>query len=118
MTGVFGGEFFASKNMTQVGIAIGTADFGSSTVGKPFDRSLNFLIKAGPAAAGMELGRGLIERGVTVPAIIGALDEKIIIFTTEGWFCLPANNHLLFFRGEVTKGGFHFMFLVYWTILP
>ncbi len=75
--------------MAQVGVAFRTADFyadhamgGIPDAGDP--RPFNFLIEAGPAAAGVELGAVRKEGGVADLAVIVPLAGLSVEFTGEG----------------------------------
>ena len=61
VAGIFCGESFSKKNMSQVTAAVGTDDFGphSVSIRNPLDRSFNFVIEAGPSTPRVKLTIGL-----------------------------------------------------------
>ena len=62
MAGVGRSEFFAGKNVAKVSATIGALNFGAIVimVNDSDNGTVNFLVKAGPAAAGMKFSGGSV----------------------------------------------------------
>ena len=72
--------------VTQMPIAVATNNFDSKTIGvrQTIDSALDLVVEAGPAAAGVELVTGAVERGVAALAEVGALGPVLLVFPGEG----------------------------------
>ncbi len=77
---------FSFKDVAQMSIAVGAEDFHPTPVGILLvaHRSGNFVIKAGPSAARIELIIRLIEFGIALAAQIGALVFVVFVFPGAG----------------------------------
>ncbi len=105
MSGVFGGKTFAFKNVAQVTAAGGAEDFRTPAVGvgTAAPGSGHFVVKTGPAAAGVELVAGAVQRGPAAAADIGSVGLVVPVAAAEGRFRGPRFNNGLFFGIQ----GFH-----------
>ena len=88
MAGILGRELLAGKDVPQMRAAIGADDFRPAAVGirDPADRAREFIIEAGPAAAGSEFGRAVKKRILAAAADIDTGKEKIIILAAQRRF--------------------------------
>ena len=107
MTGIGGGELLAGKNVAKVSTAIGTLNLGTEVrhADNFGNGTLDFLIKTGPTAAGMEFGGGQVEGSMTAPAVIGTLNEILVILAGKGWLGALVNNYLFLLRSERVEFG-------------
>lgn len=86
MARIFSGESFARKDMAQMGSAPGTENLRTASVGIRFAAhgTRNFIIEAGPAAAGIEFILRTVQRSTAPAAAVGAVFVVEVIFTGKG----------------------------------
>ena len=102
MTGVFFGKTFANKYVPQMAATAITGDFGAAAIGilGPFYGPGNFLIKTGPATAGVKFaGRG-IKRCIAAPTMVSTFHKIVGIFPGKRGFGAFAKNDAFFFGGK------------------
>lgn len=106
MAGVERGEALALEDVTEMSTAMSAGDFGAAAVGidGAFDCAGDFEIEGGPAAAGVELVRGLVERGVAAAADVGAGLIEFFVVAAEGSFGSLVQDDALFFRSKSVVG--------------
>ena len=85
MAGIFSCKSLAGEDVPQVGAAGGTGYLGPApvSIGRAAHRTRYLLVKARPAAPGMELIRGPVERRIAPAAHVDAVGEKPVVFTAE-----------------------------------
>ena len=73
MARVFRRELLTEENVAKMRAAAHTGDFSAFAVSVdcPTHRAGNLVVKAGPAAMGVELVLGMVQRRVAAPADIG-----------------------------------------------
>ena len=67
----------------------------------PLHGSGDLLIEARPAASGVELVVGTVERSVTPFTDVPALLPVVIVFSREGWFSAPMDDDPFFLPGQL-----------------
>lgn len=102
MASIFWRVPFADKNVAQVSTTLLAGNLGSAAVGIGclHNSAWDFLIKAWPTAARVKFAVRSIERGVTPTALVGALNEKILIFASKRGFGAFVNDNSLFLGGK------------------
>src|SRR5690606_3949192 len=100
MAGVFRGEALAGKDMPEVAATVVAEDFRPAAIGiaLPAHSPRDFVVKTGPAAAGVKFVLRFIQRGFTTAADVYPCGLVIVVFTGKGPFrALVFNNVFLFF---------------------
>ena len=73
--------------MAKVAVAVAADDFGPVAVCSPLHTVSDLVVKAGPAAAALELLGGLVERGVALTADVSACGFVVEERTSPRVFC-------------------------------
>lgn len=89
MPRVFRCEPFSIEDMPQVAAAVPAKNLNAMPISirMALYGIFNFIIKAGPAASGVELVFGAIEWRIAAPAEISASRLIVFIFSSEWHFC-------------------------------
>lgn len=74
MARIFSGKSFARKDVAQMGSALGAENLRTASVGIRFAAhgTRNFIVEAGPAAAGIEFILRTVQRSTAPAAAVGA----------------------------------------------
>ena len=101
MPGIFGGIALSGEDMSQMAAAFPAEDFHPVPVGvwSFSDGSGNFLVKAGPAATGVEFGGGCVKRRVAFATLVRSFDKKIVVLASTGRFGAFVFDNAFFFGG-------------------
>ena len=102
MPRILRGQLFTRKHMTKMrvtGVA-GNLDTATIGIGAPTHRARDFLIKARPAATGVKLAVGSIQRSEATSAHERSLLEEIVVFPCVGSFCALLFDDIFFVLGE------------------
>ncbi len=86
---------FAEEDMTEMSIAVVTADLGPPAIGisQALHCARKIVVERRPAAARIEFCFGIIERSIATPAEVGTGREETIIFAGKRCFSpLPDND--------------------------
>src|SRR5262245_50371286 len=99
---VLGRKALAMEDVPQVPAAGRAQDLDAVAVGVGLvpHRSRDLLVKAGPAAARVELAVGGVQWGVAAPADVGAFLKGVLVFAGEGPLGALVDDDALFSRGE------------------
>lgn len=83
MARIFSGKSFARKDVAQMGSALGAENLRTASVGIRFAAhgTRNFIVEAGPAAAGIEFILRTVQRSTAPAAAVGAVFVVEVIFT-------------------------------------
>lgn len=102
MAGVLLCEPFAKENMSQVTVAVGTHYLCPTTVrvAQPCHCTGDLVVKAGPAASGIELGCGFVQWCITLFAVICAWLVVLVVLPAKGSFGSFFKDYTLFFPGK------------------
>lgn len=102
MARIFSGKSFARKDVAQMGSALGAENLRTASVGIRFAAhgTRNFIVEAGPAAAGIEFILRTVQRSTAPAAAVGAVFVVEVIFTGKGRFGSFSNDHPLFFGSQ------------------
>lgn len=102
MARIFSGKSFVRKDVAQMGSALGAENLRTASVGIRFAAhgTRNFIIEAGPAAAGIEFILRTVQRSTAPAAAVGAVFVVEVIFTGKGSFGSFSNDHPLFFGSQ------------------
>lgn len=106
MAGIFLRKSFSDEDVPEMPAAMVAEDLGAAAVGVglaahgPGD----LIIKAGPAAAGVELVGGAVQRMVAAAADEGAAYFVPVVFAGKGHLRAFVDDNALFFGGEWVVG--------------
>ena len=102
MARIFSGKSFVRKDVAQMGSALGAENLRTASVGIRFAAhgTRNFIIEAGPAAAGIEFILRTVQRSTAPAAAVGAVFVVEVIFTGKGSCGSFSNDHPLFFGSQ------------------
>ena len=91
----------------RVAAAVGALDLGTLAVlvGRALHGTGDLVVQGRPAAAGVELVVGAVERGVAAVAHKGDDLREVAVRTGEGRLGAPLLDHLPLARGELVAGG-------------
>ena len=93
MARIFSGKSFVRKDVAQMGSALGAENLRTASVGIRFAAhgTRNFIIEAGPAAAGIEFILRTVQRSTAPAAAVGAV-STVAIDKQRIIFFFPAKN--------------------------
>jgi hypothetical protein len=114
VSGILGCQLFANEDVAQMGPTAAAGDLcpASISIQVPGNRTLYFVIKAGPAAAGVEFINRAVQQGVAAFTMVVARFKEVVVLPAEGPFCALAEDDPFFFRGEIAKSFFHIESLI------
>lgn len=100
------GEAFAGKDMPEMTSAVAADDLCPSTISIGMLRYCtgDFIIKAGPSAAGSKFVFGFIEWLITLPAYIGTGKFIVVVFSGKRPFGSFVEDDVFFFFSERVVG--------------
>jgi len=102
VAGVFVCKSFAGEDVAEMAAAAGADDLHplAIRIGDALDRAGNLVIKARPAAAGMEFILRAVERGVAALAEIGAFRLVVGVLPGEGPLRPLVQDHPFLVRSQ------------------
>lgn len=107
MPNILCGKLFPAEYMAEVGSTPGAENFRAAVagIGKPPNRSRNFVVEGRPAAAGVKFVIGPVERRAAIAARVNSALKRIGIAAGERTLRAVVQDHLLFFDRQGTIGG-------------
>ncbi len=102
MAGVLGGEVLTGEDVAEMGRAGVANDLCTLAVGirDAVNGSGDFGIETWPAATGVELILGFVERRVATTANVNTIGEVVIVLAREWRLCPLVCDYPLLFRSE------------------